>query len=254
MSRALAEEKSAFEKIGKLTGGTSFQDPAGFDGGFPDFGYTVTIDGQDIDLYFEYKMDDNAQMSGISTWSYKNNTFYTTRKDDEAQTIINLMRRDQGLKKNAQYMVDIVKGLLGRKIGVEFNSGCLGTNKIRLIKDFDKLVEGRKVLGTIKSTMLGKVFKNIYINKYKKAKIGRPNPSILLMMIDNKIWMLDKDGVTTNQIKMVRKMLDNKSQSIPAMRSVTCTLGVRIIPRSNGSIETKALLKLTNKVSSNLTV
>lgn len=254
MSNALAAEKAAFKKIGELTGGVVFQKPAGFDGGFPDFGYTVTIDGKDIDLYFEYKMDDNAQMSGISTWSYKNNTFYTNRTDDEAQTIINLMRRDQGVKKNAQSILDIVKGLLGRKIGVTFDSGCLGANKRKLIKQFDELVAGNKVLGTIKSSMLGNTFKNIYINKYKKAKSTRSNDSVLLMMIDNKIWMLDKDGVTIDELKKIRKMLDNKSQTIPAMRSVTCTLGVRIITRSNGSIETKALLKLANKVSSNLTV
>jgi hypothetical protein len=243
--RSFIEEKAAFRLIdSKLKDNKVFQRPMGSDSGFPDFGF----EWNGIDVHVEFKAKWNAMMSGLSSWYYKNNTFGTNKTDDEARQIIRLMQRDSSLKKNAADIGNIILDLKGLKRGLVLSSTSLGAKKASLVDSFDKKVQGKKVLGKLESDLLATTIINIYKNKFNKNKrLGKK--SVCLMMIANEVWMLDNDGCSEEDLKALAIALNPKSTKMNRFAIRACRLEVRISPRSNGNIDTRASLKLKSKGS-----
>lgn len=235
-------ELQAFELIKSKLKGKVFAEPKGSDAGWPDFGITWN----DIHVYVEHKQEWNAQMSGLSSWEYDGNTFKSNVQKDEAQKIIRLMQRNPTLKKSAQELLNIAKKLLNRKIGIQLK-GTTFSSKPSLIQQFDKEIEGKKVLGNINSASAGKLIKEIYTNKFK-SNLQNGNKHIALIMIDNEVWLLDSIGVTEKEIKELAQTLKTKTTNkIPRFNIRTAYIQARISPRNNGRIDTRALINLPNK-------
>lgn len=234
-------EKEAFELIKTKLGNNSFAEPKGSDAGFPDFG--ITWNG--IHVYIEHKQNWKAQMSGLSSWAYTGNTFTSNVQTEEAKKIIRLMQREPSLKDAANHLLNIAKTLLNRKIGIQLKSTTF-SSKPSLMTQFNKEIEGKKVLGNIHSAAAGKLIKDIYIDKFK-SNLQSGSKHICLMMFNNEIWILDSIGVTQKEISELAKIFKPKTTIFPRFNANNGYIQVRIGPRDNGRIDTRALINLANK-------
>lgn len=230
-------ELEAFELIRKKLGNKAFEKPKGSDAGFPDFGIIFESSKGPINVYIEHKQDYSAQMSGLSSWYYKNNTFNSNVLTDEARSIVRQMQRSRELKEAASELLLDKKRLLGKTRSVYLDSS-------RVTNEFAESLEGRKVLGNIKTPTISSLVSDIYKAKFRSNIKNSARYHICLMMFDDEVWLLDTYG--NPDLKELEKALGGK---IPKFSLRNCYLQVRVSPRSNGRLDTRALIKLSGKQS-----
>ncbi len=70
--KAFRDEEAAYNALKKKLGSTAvtFQEPAGADAGFPDFGFTLSLPMGKVDLHIEYKNSSTAQMGSMRDWIF----------------------------------------------------------------------------------------------------------------------------------------------------------------------------------------
>jgi len=172
-AKAEAAERAAFDKVGKLLKGKAIVSPAGFDAGFPDFGYRIDLtNGNTIDLHFEYKADYKAQMGSMRDWIFDGTKFTTKAIDDvDKELMLQSMNNNSEIMSNAKRLYkdfnDVAKEMGYGKVPV-LSSGLLSS----ISRDFKERKEFTKaVIDRTKKQQMGSVkggFGQSLINFYKK--------------------------------------------------------------------------------------
>jgi len=240
-SRAFQDEIDAYNKLSKILGDSSkpFQEPAGADAGFPDFGFTATIANKKIDLHIEYKNSHTAQMGSMRDWRFDGNTFSTPDKTSEQkQELISLMNGTSTAITNAKRLLNDLKKYFHPDVK-EIYSGSLTIVKDKsqrwaLTKNFADNTRDYQI-ANIADTSLGNKILQHYKSKFAKSKnSSRARGHILMMMIKDEIWTVDKTGdVSPSDLQTIAGLLG--VAKINPLAGLTAQLEVRIQPRGLSS-------------------
>lgn len=240
-AKAQAAENNAFKALGKKLGSKSkaIVSPAGFDAGFPDFAYRVTLkDGSIVDLHYEYKADYKAQMGSMRDWHFDGRRFSTPDSKSESK----------------QELIDVMNGT---KIAVENGKRLLSDLKKYFHKDVTKLYSGsmtvikdkdtRKALAQefanntrdyqiaqISSAVMGQKIIDHYKTKFKKNLKRGSKASLLFMFLKDKIWLVDTTGTLSPAHKAEVATMMGLSK-LDDLKNLEAKLEVRIQPRGLNS-------------------
>ena len=263
-SNAAAAEIAAFKKVQKaLNKSHAFAEPAGFDAGFPDFGFRVMVGGKKVDLHIEYKADAKAQMGSMRDWVFDGTKFMTpTPANEEKSDLIDIMNTAPEAIKNAKRLLSDLKKFADPKINMIY-SGTMTIEKDKE-KRREKLVNFAKEtssyqIAKISNTTLGAAVITHYKKKFKKSRKSDADASALLMMIGNKVWLVDK---TPSFNAGVEKEIATYfgATKIPSIGPISAALEVRIQPRGLSapgkpvSIDVMASFRLSSTISGGMDV
>ena len=267
-NKALDAEIAAFNKVSnilKKVKATTFAKPAGFGTGFPDFGFRMIIDGKKVDIHIEYKADAKAQMGSMRDWIYdgNGNQFTTPNLDStEKQMLIDLMNVSADAKRNAKRLLKDLNTYVDPGIKLLY-SGSLTTIKDKQLRRekleaFAENTENYQI-ARIKDTSLGNEIITHYKKKFKAVRKPDANASVLLMMIGDKIWMVDK--TPTFNAAVEREVASMFGQTkIPTIGQLSAALEVRIQPKGLNSpgkavsIDVMASFRLNAALSGGISV
>jgi len=236
-SKAFEDEKNAFRKISSILGDSSkpFQEPAGADAGFPDFGFTTTIANKKIDLHIEYKNSHTAQMGSMRDWRFDGRVFSTPDTESEQkQELITLMNGTQSAVANGQRLLKDLQKYFSPEVK-EIYSGSLTVIKEKsqrwaLTKNFADNTRDYQI-ANIADTSLGNKIIQHYKTKFSKSKnTARARGHILMMMIKDEIWLMDTSGEVSIKDKETIAGLFGVNK-INQLSGLTAALEVRIQPR-----------------------
>lgn len=261
-SAAQQAEISAFKKVKKALGNAeAFAEPAGFETAFPDFGFRVYIDQKPVDIHIEYKADKKAQMGSMRDWTFNGSAFTTSKQDPAKEDLIAMMNASPECVKNGKRLLSDFKKHFDKRVKSIY-SGMLTIEpdqKLRRakLKQFVANTENYS-LAKITSDDLGNKILDHYKKKFKKVKRSDASSSLLMMMLGNEIYFIDRIGTVKDDLKIISGMLS--SQPIPTMRNLSASLEVRIQPRglsSEGkpvSIDVMASFRLAGKTAAGASV
>jgi len=240
-SKAFQDEIDAYKKVKTMlrSSGSPFQEPAGADAGFPDFGFTVDVDGTSYDLHIEYKNSHTAQMGSMRDWLFNGSRYYT--KDiasEQKQELISLMNNTPIAVTNGKRLLKDLKDHFSPEVK-EIYSGSLTVVKDKmqrrvLTQNFADNTRDYQI-ANIASPTLGTKIVGHYKNKFKKSMVrGRADGHILMMMIKDELWWVDKTStVSQKDINAVAGLFG--VSRINKLQGLTAQLEVRIQPRGLSS-------------------
>lgn len=248
-ANAFAKEQQAFmdlkNKLGKAA--KTFQAPAGADAGFPDFGFSITIDGygekveaslkKRVDVHIEYKASHTAQMGSMRDWIFNGMKFVTPDATSEQKAeLIALMNGVPEAKRNAKRMLTWLKK--ADKRITKLSSGSLSIIKDKqerrdLLTQFAD-DQPNYTIAKIESQTLGRKISDHYKKKFKLAQKPNADASYMLMMIGKKVWLCDKtQGLDAEGEK---ELLDKLGLTkFDPLRGLKAALECRIQPRGLNS-------------------
>ena len=238
-SKAEAAEKSAFAKLKTKLNAKVIVSPAGFDAGFPDFGYRIQLEnGKTIDLHVEYKADYKAQMGSMRDWIFDGRKFSTLdMKSESKQELLAVMNNTPVAIQNAKRLLNDLKKYFSPQVKQLYSGSLI------VIKDKDerriKTQEFAKntanyQIATISDRILGDKILTHYKTKFKKNLKSGSDASVLLMMLKDKVWMIDTYGsITQSELEEVAKRFD--LEELDRLSDLTAKLEVRIQPRGLNS-------------------
>ena len=233
-SKAEAAEIAAFKKVQSiLKGAHAFAVPAGFETSFPDFGFRVMVGKKKVDLHIEYKADAKAQMGSMRDWVFDGTKYTTPNPTDEKLDLIDIMNGTPDAIKNGKRLLNDLKKHADSKIKTLYS----GTMTIESDKEerrkklvnFTKNTENYQI-AKINNTTLGSGIISHYKKKFKKSQKPDADASVLLMMIGNKIWMVDKT-LPFNAAIQKEIAAYFGATTIPNIGNISAALEVRIQPR-----------------------
>lgn len=238
-AKAEAAEKEAFVKIGKKLNGTAIVSPAGFDAGFPDFGYRVVLaTGKKVDIHFEYKADYKAQMGSMRDWIFDGTKFRTNdSKSESKQELLAVMNNTPKAIENAKRLLSDLKQHFSPDVKYLF-SGSLTViadkeQRRRATENFAAKTANYQI-AAITDAQMGKKIVDHYKTKFHKNLKQGSQASILMMMLKDKVWLVDTTGaITANEINELAQRLGLKS--FDKLNNLTAKLEVRIQPRGLNS-------------------
>ena len=262
-SPAQQAEINAFQKVlKKLDKPTVFAKPAGFETSFPDFGFRLMIGGKKIDLHIEYKADAKAQMGSMRDWIFNGTEFTSPSDSDEKQDLIAIMNvsptaiaNGKRLLKDLQKYADPkIKSIYSGTMTIEKDQAIRRTKLEKFAQETDNYQ-----IAKINDTSMGDKIISHYKKKFKKSQKSDATGSMLLMMIGNDIWIVDKTSKVTAEIETtVATMLGGKS--LPKIGKLQAQLEVRIQPRGLSSpgkpvsIDVMSSFRLSGKLAGGLGV
>ena len=251
-------EINAYKKVKKALGDAeAFAEPAGFETSFPDFGFRVFVNRKPVDIFIEYKADSKAQMGSMRDWIFDGNKFITNKQDPSKEELIYIMNNNADCINNGKRLLDDFKKYFDKRI-TKIYSGMLTIESDQKLRR-SKLITfasntSNYSLAKIVSNDLGNKILDHYKKKFNKVRRNDAASSILLMMLGNEVYYIDRAGSVQDDLKTINTMLSN--QPIPTMRNLSAALEVRIQPRglsSDGkpvSIDVMANFRLAGKTSS----
>lgn len=237
-SGAQQAEINAFNKVSKKLGKPkAFAEPAGFETSFPDFGFRLNIGGKKVDLHIEYKADAKAQMGSMRDWIFDGTKYSTPSDSEEKQDLIDIMNASPVAITNGKRLLKDLQKHADPKIKSIYS----GTMTIERDKDLRRAklmsfaaATDNYQIAKINDTTMGDKIISHYKKKFKKSQKADADASVLLMMIGDKIWLVDKTRGYTSEIdKVVATMLGG--DKIPPMGKLQAALEVRIQPRGLSS-------------------
>lgn len=238
-AKAQQAEDAAFKQVGKLLQGLPIVSPAGFDAGFPDFAFRVdTVSGGTIDLHFEYKANDKAQMGSMRDWIFDGKQFVNKDPSNEDKNdLIALMNSDRNAITNGKRLLKDLQTYFDPKVKSIY-SGALSIirdKKERFIKTqaFAQGTDNYQIAKVSNAQLGGKIVSH-YKTKFKKNLKGGSKGSILFMMLKDKVWIVDTSGsVSSETMKEIADLMNVPSFSV--MKNLKAQLEVRIQPRGLNS-------------------
>ena len=262
-SAAQQAEKNAYSKLSKLLGNPeAFAEPAGFETAFPDFGLTLIMNKTPLDLHIEYKADAKAQMGSMRDWIFDGKKFTSNdTKNEDKKDMLEIMSMNKTCVDNGKRLLKDLKDHFDKRV-TKLYSGVLTIQPDKQIRRARLLefVQNTKnyQLANIDDTSMGDLIISHYKNKFKKSRKGN-NPSVLMMMIANELWVVEK---TSNVTDMMMKNLYQRLNvdKVNEMSSLKAKLEVRIQPRGlsspskPNSIDVMASFRLSGKPSGGTTV
>ena len=258
-AKAEAAERAAFDKVGKLLKGKAIVSPAGFDAGFPDFGYRIDLtNGNTIDLHFEYKADYKAQMGSMRDWIFDGRKFTTNDiKSESKAELIDIMNRTPKAVQNGKRLLNDLKKHFDKNVKFLY-SGSLSVIKDKgtrraMTQNFAAKTDNYQI-AAISDNVLGKKIIDHYKTKFKKNLKSGSDGSILFMMLKDKVWMVDSTGnVSAQDMQEVADRM--QLRKLDKLQNLTAKLEVRIQPRGLNSptkmtsIDVMASFRLANAPS-----
>jgi hypothetical protein len=244
---AFADEERAYAKIKRKLGKSAkvFQKPAGADAGFPDYGFTVTLDDDTkIDLHIEYKNSATAQMGSMRDWRWDGKQFYTPdTKSEQKQELISLMNATPKAKANAKRLLQDLKKFFSKDVK-EISSGSLSVIKDKKVrfaktKKFADNTRDYQIAAIIDKAMGDRIITH-YKKKFAKSRVtSRAKGHVLMMQIKDEIWVVQKSGsVNKSQLAEIATMM-GATGPFGELKGLTAQLEVRIQPRGLSSKGTK---------------
>lgn len=254
-SLADQEERAAFLKIKKILGNPrSFAAPAGSSPRFPDFGFTMKIEGEVVDLHFEFK-GKSARMGSCRRWRFDGDRFYTKEDPtpDEEITIAAL--------NTSEKTVDNAKKLLVDMQSIEPDVQEIHNGSFTIVKDmkvrktkldaFQKL-KNRQLATKIVDPSIGESIVERYKRKFRSVKRAKAKYSVLLMVVHNKMWFIDESGTLDEEQKRMLARLFG-AESLPLLPSLEAQIECRV-STSGPKIDTIAEARLTKIPSGGLEI
>lgn len=240
-AKAQAAENNAFKNLGNKLGSQAkaIVSPAGFDAGFPDFAYRVTLsDGAKIDLHYEYKADYKAQMGSMRDWHFDGNKFSTPDKKSEAkQELISVMNDTPLAIKNAKRLLADLNKYFDKDVK-KIYSGALSIIKDKstrklMAQQFADQTDNYQI-AMISSPAMGDKIIDHYKTKFKKNLKGGSDASLLFMFLKDKIWLVDTSGrLSASQKQEVARIMG--LTKLDPLSGLEAKLEVRIQPRGLNS-------------------
>ena len=240
-AKAQAAENNAFKNLGNKLGSQAkaIVSPAGFDAGFPDFAYRVTLsDGAKIDLHYEYKADYKAQMGSMRDWHFDGNKFSTPDKKSEAkQELISVMNDTPLAIKNAKRLLADLNKYFDKDVK-KIYSGALSIIKDKstrklMAQQFADQTDNYQI-AMISSPEMGNKIIDHYKTKFKKNLKGGSDASLLFMFLKDKIWLVDTSGrLSASQKQEVARIMG--LTKLDPLSGLEAKLEVRIQPRGLNS-------------------
>ncbi len=263
--KAFRDEEAAYNALKKKLGAVaeSFQKPAGADAGFPDFGFTLSLPMGKVDLHIEYKNSSTAQMGSMRDWIFNGDSFSTNDKNNEEKDdLIYIMNNTQTAIANGKRLLKDLQTYATKDIKT------LSSSSMTIIKDqalrraalilFANSTKNYQI-ANISDTTLGNAILTHYKKKFSKSKnTTRAKGHILLMMIKDEIWYVDKSGVDNEAMKQISSLLGVRT--INKLSGLIANLEVRIQPRGLNSpnkpvsIDVMASFRLKGKPTSGVSV
>lgn len=238
--KAFQDEINSFDKLKKLLGNAvAFQEPAGADAGFPDFGFTLILPKKKINLHIEYKNAHTAQMGSMRDWIFDGEKFYTNDKNSEQkQELLAIMNNTPTAVANGKRLLtDLQKHFSGEVKSIY--SGAMSVIKDKAArkaaaKNFANSTKNYQIANIANSTLGDKILTH-YKTKFKKSKEKhRADGHVLIMMIKDEMWYVDKStSVTDADMKMIASFLG--ITSLNKLTGLVAALEVRIQPRGLNS-------------------
>ena len=233
-TKAQLAEKKAFQQVREMLNGRTLVAPRGFDAGFPDFGFRVELDnGRKIDLHFEYKADYKAQMGSMRDWVFNGRSFFTRDDSETKQQLISVMNETPQAITNAKYLLNSMQTYISRDIR-EIYSGSL--NVIRnmderkiLLQEFATNTRSYQI-ANINDNILGKKIIDHYKTKFKRNILSTSDASVLFMMLNDKVWVMDSTyNMTEDDITQLASRFQLKD--FDTLKNLSANLEIRISPR-----------------------
>ena len=260
---AFQKEVAAFNALEDLFGydAMAIIAPQGAGAGFPDFAFrTKSPEGKTIDVHFEFKADNKAQMSSMRDWIFDGRKFSTKAVDDADKELMLLaMNNNQEIMSNAKRLYkdfnDVAKEMNLGSVPV-LSSGLLTnlSSDFNVRKEFTKAVINRtekQQMGSIKGGF-GPSMINFYKKKFKKNVRGSADGSILLFMIKDRVWLMDTLGnVNDKEIKDIARSLGHRdfdrrlnANNIDANLEVRLSIRPGSTPISKAKMDPQAAMRL----------
>lgn len=240
-AKAQAAENNAFRDLGDKLGaqGKAIVSPAGFDAGFPDFAYRVTLsDGSKVDLHYEYKADYKAQMGSMRDWHFDGRKFSTPdEKSESKQELISVMNDTPLAITNAKRLLADLQKYFDKDVK-KIYSGALSVIKDKstrklMAQQFADNTDNYQI-AMISSPAMGNKIVDHYKTKFKKNLKGGSNASLLFMFLKDKVWLVDTSGrLSASQKQEVAKMMG--LTKLDPLSGLEAKLEVRIQPRGLNS-------------------
>ena len=234
--KALQAEINAFNKCGKLLGNAdAFVKPAGYGTSFPDFAFRVLIDQKPVDIHVEYKADKKAQMGSMRDWIFDGSRFKTPSPDENKNDLIDIMNSTRECVDNGKRLLNDfqqvdkrIKTIYSGMLTAESDQKKRRSNLIA----FKERTNNYQLAKISNSTMGDKIIDH-YKNKFKKAVRNDAKSSLLLMMMGDELFFVERQGTVSDDLKTIGQMLCGKD--IPALKNLSASLEVRIQPRGLSS-------------------
>lgn len=239
-AKAQKAETDAYKKVGALLKkGKSLVAPAGFDQGFPDFAFRTTLDnGRVVDIHFEYKANNKAQMGSMRDWKFDGRKFYTPAMNNESkEELIYMMNNTPEAIKNGKRLLDDLKKHFHKDVK-ELFSGSLSFVKNQADRrlGLEQFAANTKnyTVATVQDDSLGRKIIDHYKKKFKANLESGSDASILLMMLDDTVWIVDTNGrISDAEQNEVAAQLGLKS--FAKLNGLKARLECRIQPRGLNS-------------------
>ena len=236
---AFADEDAAYAKIKKKLGRSAkvFQKPAGADAGFPDYGFTVTLDnGDKIDLHIEFKNSNNAQMGSMRDWRFDGKEFYSPDKSNEQKAeLIDLMNASPKAKVNGKRILKDLKQYFSNDVK-EISSGVLSIIKdkkarwVAITRFADNTRDYQ--IAAVTDTAMGDRILTHYKKKFAKSRVtSRAKGHVCMMQINDVIWIVQKSGRVNKAELMEIATKMGAEGPFSELKGLTAQLEVRIQPR-----------------------
>ena len=239
--KAFRDEIDAYNKVSKLLGpdGKAFQEPAGADADFPDFGFTIDIGGKKLDAHIEYKNSPTAQMGSMRDWIFDGSRFSTNDSSSEQKAeLITLMNNTQAAVANGKRLLKDLKDHFSPEVSRLFSGSltCVKDKMQRrvLTENFAKNTRDYQVANIADATLGNKILTH-YKHKFTKSRVaGRAQGHVLMMMIKDEMWYVDTSG-SVQPVDMLKLASKFGVKKINKMGGLTAQLEVRIQPRGLNS-------------------
>tara|TARA_R110000868_G_C10716395_1_gene750404 strand:+ start:50 stop:856 length:807 start_codon:yes stop_codon:yes gene_type:complete len=259
--KAFRDEDAAYKAIKKKLGDTAtvFQQPAGAAAGFPDFGFVVSLPMGKVALHIEYKNSAAAQMGSMRDWIFDGSSFSTNdTKNEEKKDLLYIMNNTQTAINNGKRLLMDLQTHCTKDIK-SISSGALTVIKDQTLRRAALTVFADKTknyqIANITDATLGNGIISHYKNKFKKSKNDvTAKGHVLLMMIKDELWYVDKIGVDDTTMSQIAGLFG--VNSINKLSGLTANLEVRIQPRQLNtpskpvSIDVMASFRLKGKPTS----
>lgn len=256
--KAFQDEINSFNKLKKmLANSTAFQAPAGADAGFPDFGFTLMLPNKKINLHIEYKNAHTAQMGSMRDWIFDGSKYHSNDKNSEQkQELLTIMNNTPDAIKNGKRLLSDLQKHFSSQVKSIY-SGAMTVIKDNVTrkaaaKNFANNTKNYQIANIANSSLGDKILTH-YKTKFKKSSSKfRADGHVLIMMIKDEMWYVDKTNVSDVEMKMIAASLGIKS--LNKLSGLVAALEVRIQPRGlnsakPASIDVMASYRLKGKPS-----
>lgn len=238
-AKAQAAENTAFRNLGKVLNGKPIVSPAGFDAGFPDFAFRIDLtNGKTVDLHYEYKANDKAQMGSMRDWRFDGRKFYTNDTKNESKAdLLEIMNNTPEAVKNGKRLLNDLQKHFDSRVK-EISSSSLGVikDKAERREATQQFVDNTKnyTVAKINDQSLGNKIIDHYKSKFKKNLVRGSDASVLFMMLKDKVWMVDTHGTLSKQ-EMEEIAARHGLKKFDNLKGIKAQLEVRIQPRGMNS-------------------